>query len=308
MEYKDYYKDLGVAKTATPQEIKKAYRTLAKKYHPDKNNGDKAAEEKFKVVSEANEVLSDPEKRKKYDTVGEDYRNYEQAGAQPGGFDWSRYANPGQNRGYQTSSNEANTGFNDGSMSDLFEMLFGQQGGGQSRRQSVAAKGRDYETETTISLDDAYKGTALIIQLNSQKIKVTIKPGVADRQKLRIPGKGGSGANGGTNGNLFLTIKIAKHPQFHRIGNDLHCNLYVDLYTAILGGKTQIRTLKGKITINIPKGTQSGKEFRLQGLGMPVFSKKNEFGNLFVKVEILLPEQITPEETELFQKLAALRK
>ena len=308
MDYKDYYKDLGVAQTATPDQIKKAYRTLAKKYHPDKNNGDKAAEEKFKVVSEANEVLSDPEKRKKYDAVGEDYRNFQQAGAQQGGFDWSRYANPGQAQGNQARSNTSGSGFTGENMSDLFEMLFGQQSSGQSRRQSAPGKGRDLEAEAAISLEDAYNGTSLLIQLNSQKIKVTIKPGVAHQQKLRIAGKGENGSNGGANGNLFITIKITHHHQFNRKGNDLYCNLSVDLYTALLGGKSHIKTLKGKVTINIPAGTQSGKEFRLQGLGMPVFAKKNEFGNLFVKVEILLPEQLSPEETELFKKLAALRK
>jgi curved DNA-binding protein len=303
MNYKDYYKELGVSKTATPDEIKKAYRTLAKKYHPDKNNGDKAAEEKFKVISEANEVLSDPEKRKKYDQLGNDWNNYTQAGAQPGGFDWSKYANSAN----RTQSNEPSPGFDDENINDLFEMMFGQSNRQQPRRRSVA-KGRDLETETILSLEEAYNGTIRFIQLNDQKIKVTIKSGVADGQKLRIPGKGGKGSNGGTNGNLFLTIRIAPHHYYQRRGNDLHCILPVALYTAILGGKTQIKSFKGIVTIDIPKGTLSGKEFRLQGLGMPVFAKRNEFGSLYVKIEILLPENLNDEELGLFKKLAALRK
>jgi curved DNA-binding protein len=303
MDYKDYYKELGVGKTATSDEIKKAYRTLAKKYHPDKNNGDKAAEEKFKVISEANEVLSDPEKRKKYDQLGNDWNNYTQAGAQPGGFDWSKYANSGN----RTQANGSSSGFEDASINDLFEMMFGQPSSQQSRRRSVA-KGRDLETETILSLEEAYNGTTRFIRLNDQKIKITIKPGAADGQKLRIPGKGGKGQNGGASGNLFLTIKVASHNFFQRKGNDLYCKLPVALYTAILGGKTQIKSFKGKVTIDIPQGTPNDKEFRLQGLGMPVFAKKNEYGSLFIKIEILLPEHLNEEEIGLFKKLAAIRK
>jgi len=308
MIYKDYYKDLGVGKTATPAEIKKAYRTLAKKYHPDKTKGDKASEEKFKEINEANEVLSDPEKRKKYDQFGADWKHYEEAGAQPGGFDWSKYASGRGGQPHQTNTNESDGMFTDESVNDLFEMLFGQHSGQRRGRRSVTVKGEDLETETTLSLEEAYHGTTRLIRLNRQTIKVTIKPGVADRQMLRIPGKGGVGLNGGPNGNLYLTIKIAPHSEFHRIGNNLHSNLPVELYTALLGGKTQIKTLKGKITVNIPKGTPNGKELRLRGLGMPVYAKKNEFGNLLVKVDIMLPENLSEQEMGMFRELAALRK
>lgn len=308
MIYKDYYKVLGVGNTATPDEIKKAYRTLAKKYHPDKTKGDKTAEEKFKEINEANEVLSDPEKRKKYDQFGADWKHYEEAGAQPGGFDWSKYASSRSGQPHRTTTNESDGIFTDESVNDLFEMLFGQRSGQRRGRRSVTVKGDDLETETTLSLEEAYHGTARLIRLNGQTIKVTIKPGVADRQMLRIPGKGGVGLNGGPNGNLYLTTKIAPHPEFHRIGNDLHSNLPVELYTALLGGKTQIKTLKGKVTINIPKGTPNGKELRLRGLGMPVYAKKNEFGNLLVKVDILLPENLSEHEISMFRGLAALRK
>ena len=307
MIYKDYYKDLGIAKSATPAEIKKAYRILANKYHPDKTNGDKAAEEKFKAVNEANEVLSDPIKRKKYDQFGADWKHYEEGGAQPGGFDWSKYANSGgQSR--RTSTNESDTTFTDDNANDLFEMLFGQRGGQRPGRRNVVSKGEDLETETILTLEEAYHGTARLIQLHGQTIKVTIKPGAADQQMLRIPGKGASGMSGGPNGDLYLTVKIAPHPEYHRKGNDIHQDIAVDLYTAILGGKAQIKTLKGAVTVNIPKETPNGTELRLRGLGMPMYGKKNKFGNLIVRVAIVLPEHLSAEESDLFVKLAALRK
>lgn len=307
MAYKDYYKDLGLGKTATPGEIKKAYRTLANKYHPDKNNGDKSAEEKFKVISEANEVLSDPAKRKKYDQFGADWKHYEETGAQPGGFDWSKYTSGRGGQTHRTNANQYNTTFTDEGVNDLFEMLFGQRRGQKQGKRGVVRKGQDLETETTLSLEEAYHGTSRLIQLNGQKIKVTIKPGVLDQQRLRIKGKGGSGLGGGQNGDLYITIKMAPHSDFRRNGSDLYCDLPVELYTAVLGGKTQIKTLKGKVTVNIIKGSSNGKELRLRELGMPVYEKKNEFGNLLVKIGVLLPENLSTEEIDLFEKLVALR-
>ena len=307
MIYKDYYKDLGIGKSATPAEIKKAYRTFANKYHPDKTNGDKAAEEKFKAVNEANEVLSDPVKRKKYDQFGADWKHYEEGGAQPGGFDWSKYASGGgQTR--RPSTDESDTVFADEGVNDLFEMLFGQRSGQQQGRRSVVIKGEDLETQTTLSLEEAYHGTKWLIQLNGQTIKVTIKPGASDQQMLRIPGRGAGGHSGGPNGDLFLTVRITPHPEYQRKGNDLHRDLPVNLYTAVLGGKAEIKTLKGKVTVNIPKGTSNGKELRLRGLGMPVYGKKGKFGDLLVKVDVVLPEHLGTEEIDLFSKLAGLRK
>jgi curved DNA-binding protein len=307
MTYKDYYKILGVGKTATPAEIKKAYRALANKYHPDKTKGDKAAEEKFKEINEANEVLSDPEKRKKYDQFGADWKHYEEAGAQPGGFDWSKYTSGSGGQTYRTSTHGPGAAFGDESVNDLFEMLFGQRSGQRPGRRSAVIKGEDLETETTLSLEEAYHGTTRLIQLNDQTIKVMIKPGVSDQQVLRIRGKGGSGSSGGHDGDLYLHVKVAPHSRYQRKGNDLSCDLPVELYTALLGGKTQINTLRGEVTVNIPKGTPNGVELRLRGLGMPVYAKKNKFGNLHVKVDIVLPENLSEEETDLFRKLAALR-
>jgi curved DNA-binding protein len=308
MTYKDYYKDLGVGKNATPVEIRKAYRMLANKYHPDKTKGDKTAEEKFKVINEANEVLSDPVKRKKYDQFGADWKHYEESGAQPGGFDWSKYTSGRGGQAHRTNTHEPDNMFADEDVNDLFEMLFGQHSGQRRGRRSVVVKGEDLKTETTISLEEAYHGTTRLIKLNGQTIKVTIKPGVFDGQMLRIASKGGIGLGGGPNGDLYLNVRIAPHPEIHRDGNDLHRDIPVELYTAVLGGKTQIKTVKGKVTVNIPKGTPNGKELRLRGLGMPVYAKKNEFGNLLVKIDILLPEDLSDEEIELFRKLAALRK
>jgi curved DNA-binding protein len=308
MTYKDYYKVLGVPNTATPEEIKKAYRVLAQKYHPDKTKGDKGAEDKFKDVNEANEVLSDPEKRKKYDQFGSEWKHYQEGGAQPGGFDWSKYAGGQGGRTHRTTSEDFNSMFGEGGAGDIFELLFGQHGGSRRGRRNAALKGEDLNAETTLSLEEAYKGSTRLIELDGQTIRVTIKPGIADGQDLRIPGKGAPGMNGGPGGDLYLTIRITPHPDFERKGNDLHRDLPVDLYTAVLGGKTQVKTLKGAVNMNIPTGTQTGAELRLKGLGMPVYGKKDEYGNLFVKVVVQIPQNLSEGEIELFKKLAMLRK
>jgi curved DNA-binding protein len=307
MTYKDYYKILGVGTTATPEEIKKAYRKLAFKHHPDKTKGDKAAEEKFKEINEANEVLSDPEKRKKYDQFGAEWKHYEEAGAQPGGFDWSKYAAGQGGQAQRMSREEFDATFADEGVGDLFELLFGQHRGQRRGGRSAAVKGENLEAETTLSLEEAYHGATRIIQLHGQTIRVTIKPGIADMQVLRVAGKGGAGRNGGANGDLYLTIRIAPHPVFHREGGDLHRHSSVDLYTAVLGGKTEVKSLKGTVKVDIPKETLNGTELRLVGLGMPVYGKKNEFGNLFVKFDIRIPEHLSEQEIELFRKLATLR-
>lgn len=308
MTYKDYYKVLGVGTTATPEEIKKAYRKLAFKHHPDKAKGNKAAEEKFKEVNEANEVLSDPEKRKKYDRFGAEWKHYEEAGARPGGFDWSKYATGRSGQARRVSREEFDATFADEGAGDLFEMLFGERSGQGRGRRSGTQKGEDLAAETVLSLEEAYHGSTRLIQLDGQTIRVTIKPGIADMHVLRVSGKGRPGRNGGPNGDLYLTIKIAPHMVFRRSGNDLHRDFPVELYTAVLGGKTQVTTLKGTVKVDIPTETSNGTELRLLGLGMPVYGKKNEFGNLFVKADIRMPERLTEQEIDLFRELAALRK
>ena len=308
MNYKDYYSVLGVTKTATPDEIKKAYRKLAMKFHPDKTTGNKTANEKFNEINEANQVLGDPEKRKKYDQFGADYQRYEQAGAQPGGFDWSKYASPDSNQKQGMSAEEFESMFAEGGDIDLFELLFGRRGARSRGRRSAAFKGDDLNAETTLSLEEAYRGSTRLIQLDGQTIRVTIPPGIADEQVLRIAGKGMDGLNGGPKGDLYLSVKIAPHPEFHRKGSDFHSDFPVELYTAILGGKALVKTLKGAVKVDIPKETQNHKVLRLRGLGMPVFGKRNVFGDLFVTIDIHLPDHLTAQESELFGKLAALRK
>ncbi len=308
MTYKDYYKILGVEKTATKDEIKKAYRKLANKYHPDKTKGDKAAEEKFKDINEANGILSDPAKRKKYDQFGADWKRYEEAGQQPGGFDWSKYTGSRGGQERTMSQEEFSAMFGDEGLGNIFENIFGQQSGGKSGRRGRARKGEDFEAETTLTLEEAYNGTTRLLKINDQTIKITMKPGIADGQILRVTGKGGIGFNGGTNGDLYITIKVAQHPEFQRKGNDLYCDRIVDLYTAILGGKTKIKTIKNIVNVDIPKETPNGKVLRLLGLGMPIYGTKNEFGNMYVTIAIQLPDHLSEQEIDLFKKLSALRK
>lgn len=302
--YKDYYKVLGVAPNATTDEIKKAFRKLAVKYHPDKTRGDKAAEEKFKEINEANEVLSDPEKRKKYDRFGKDWQRYQESGAQPGGFDWSKYAG---SQGGAERTDDFSSIFGGEDAGSLFEILFGQQGGRKRGRRSATLRGEDIGTEATLSLEEAYHGSTRLIEVNGQTIKVTIHPGIEEQQVLRIPGKGTPGPGGGPAGDLYLTIRIAAHPDYHRKGNDLHRGLSVGLYTAVLGGKVELETLKGTIKVDIPGETPNGRVLRLRGLGMPLYGKKQQFGDLFVKVVVKIPEGLSEKEVELFRKLDALR-
>jgi curved DNA-binding protein len=308
MTYKDYYATLGVGAAASTAEVKKAYRTLANKYHPDKSKGDPSAEDKFKEINEANEVLSDSVKRKQYDQYSADWKQYEAAGSRPGGFDWSKYAAGHGGEAPGTGSAGSDGMFSGGDVNDLFEMLFGQHNAPRRGKRHVAIRGEDLETETVLSLEEAYLGSTRLIQLHAQTIKVMIKPGVANEQTLRIPGKGGVGSNEGPNGDLYLTVKIAPHPIFERKGNDLHGPLPVDLYTAVLGGKSQIRALKGNVTVDIPRGTPNGKEVRLRGLGMPLYGKKNQFGNLLLKVDIRLPRDLDDAEIALFEQLGAKRR
>lgn len=304
MNYKDYYKILGVSKTATADEIKKAYRKLAVQYHPDKNQNNKSAEDKFKEVNEANEVLSDPEKRKKYDELGENWQSYQQHGGGNAGqdFDWSKWQNAQGGARGQTQGQQ----FNESDFSDFFENIFGGQFSGGGRRQQ-SFKGQDYQASVQISLEEAYAGTSRQLDLGTEKLKINLKPGTQEGQVLRLKGKGAAGMNGGSSGDLYLTVHIPEHPHFKIKGNDLHCDVKVDLYTAILGGQTLIRTLKGAIKMTISKFTQNEKVLRLKGMGMPVYGKSNEFGDLYAKVKIEIPEKLSEKELQLFTELSNLK-
>lgn len=306
MDYKDYYKILGITKSATIDEIKKAYRKLAIKYHPDKNQGNKLAEEKFKEANEANEVLSNPDKRKKYDELGENWKQYENQGSRGGqGFNRSQYQNAGGGQQYYSSGNE---GFGDGeNFSDFFESVFGKgfsSSGGQ--RANRPQNGADYQAEVELSLEEVFNGTSRLMEVNGEKLQMKFK-GVQDGQKLRIKEKGGQGISGGPRGDIYVIVHIPIHPHFERKGDDLYCETPVDLYTAILGGKAIVHTMKGNIKIDIAKETDNGKILRLKGMGMPKFGKENEFGDLYAKVKIILPKKLTGKEIELFERLSQLK-
>ena len=284
MDYKDYYKILEIDKKATPDEIKKAYRTLAKKNHPDKNLGDKKAEERFKLVNEANEVLGNPEKRKQYDELGENWQQNSQA------YDQQR--NPNQQY-YQGNANQ-------GDFSDFFEQFFAQQRG-SSRQQ--ARRGGDYETEMEISLEEAFAGTSRIIQLENEKLRVTIKPGAYTDQQLRIKSKGAKGSNDANRGDLFIRIRVKENPKFIRKGNDLYQIVNVNLYDAILGNEMIVEAISGKFKIKIDTGTQNGKTIRLKGKGMPIYEKPSYFGDLYLQFQVQIPEKLTEKQKSLFEEL-----
>ena len=314
MEYKDYYKILGVDKNASADEIKTTFRKLALKYHPDKTKGDKVAEEKFKEANEAYEVLSNLEKRKKYDELGENWKYYQQGGGDAQGFDWSKYTQ-GQSgtsggRTYYHYEGDPNEVFGGSGFSDFFDAIFGQASrtGGQGRkRRATAFKGQDFTAEMNITLDEAYRGGARVFKLDGQSIKLKIKPGIKSGQVLKLTGKGATGMNGGPAGDLLLTINIMTNSKYERKGDDLYTDLNVDLYTAILGGKKEFITLKGSIKLNIPKGTHNGKVLKLPKMGMPRYNKPKEYGDLYVKLNVQLPENLKEKELSLFKELQSLR-
>jgi len=304
MDYKDYYTTLGVTKSATKAEIKKAYRNLAKKYHPDKTKGDKVLEEKFKEVSEAYEVLSHDENRKKYDKLGANWKNQQQA-ADSGGFDYSQYySNPGaQGRqgGHQSFEGDPEM------FSDFFNNIFGGGGySGSSGQRQTARKGQNYTAEMEITLDEAYNGGTRIINVNGKKLRIKTKPGSRDKQKIKLTGKGAVGIGGGPAGDLIITIIILPNTEFTRKGDDLYVNLPIDLFTAVLGGKVEIPTLAGSVQMNIPKGTQGGKTLRLKGKGMPKYGSTSQFGDLYVKINIIIPTNLSTEQEKLFTELKKL--
>lgn len=308
MEFKDYYKILGVDKSASQDEIKKAFRKLAMKYHPDKNKGDKASEEKFKDINEAYEVLSDPEKRKKYDQLGDNWKYYQQYGDPSQGFDWSQYTSPGGHT-YSYSGNFEDV-FGEGGFSDFFELLFGsgfKSGRGRRTGTRTAMKGQDMEATLEITLQEAYYGTTRIFKIGNESIKLNIKPGISDEQLLKIPGKGSAGAFGGQPGDLLIRIRVLPDPKFERKGDDLYSTLKIDLYTALLGGKVEFKTLSKTVKIDIPEGTQNGKVLKLAKMGMPRYNSPSQFGDLYLTIQVELPINLTAKEKALFKELRKIR-
>lgn len=293
MDYKDYYGILGVKKDAADKDIKQAYRKLARKYHPDVNPGSKESEDKFKEVSEAYEVLSDKGKRAKYDSFGQQWQQFERGGGgfgAPEGFRYENFDEYGSGPGY----------------GDFFEMLFGPRGGERAGR---SARGHDIEAQIDVTLEEAYDGTtkAFTIGLSprgqSKRLEVKIPAGVREGSRIRLAGEGGSGPTG-AKGDLYLIVRMAPNSRFERKGDDLYTEAAAPFTTAILGGEIQVNTVKGRVTMKIPAGTQSGQTFRLGGKGMPRLGKSGH-GDLYARIRVSVPKHLTARQRELIQELAS---
>jgi curved DNA-binding protein len=292
MNFIDYYKILGVQKNSTEEEIKKAYRKLARKLHPDLNPNDKEANKKFQQLNEANEVLSDPEKRKKYDQYGKDWEHADQfEKAQQSG---RRPANAG---GQDFSGD-----FEGNDFSDFFSSMFGGAGG---RRSQTKFKGQDYNSELQLSLIDAYTTHQQTLNINGKSVRITIPAGIENGQVIKLKGYGAPGVNGGPNGDLLITFSIATNVRYKRLGNDLYINEELNLYTAVLGGDIMIETLSGKIKLKVQPETQNGSKTRLKQKGFPVYKKEGEFGDLYITYNIKIPINLTEKEKALFGELAS---
>jgi curved DNA-binding protein len=301
MAYIDYYKILGVDKSATQDDIKKAYRKLARKLHPDLNPGDKEAEKKFKELNEANEVLSNPENRTKYDKYGENWKHgeeYEKAQQQQRQYQQQNYGGGGF----------SGADFGEGEdFSDFFQSMFGGAGGGfgRSSRGSSSGKfkGQDVHAELNLSLKDAAQTHPQTFDINGKKVRITIPAGVYDGQQIKLKGHGNLGFNGGPNGDLYITFNIPVDPNFERIGDDLKTKASIDLYTAVLGGDVKVTTLDGSVNLKVKPETQNGTTVRLKGKGFPVYKKEGQAGDLFVTYEVKLPTHLTDKQKELFEQL-----
>ena len=308
MAYIDYYKILGVDKNASQDDIKKAFRKLARKYHPDLNPNDPSAKDKFQEINEANEVLSDPEKRKKYDEYGEHWKHADEfeaqkkarqhAGAGGGGF--SGFGGDGGSYWY-SSDGEGFSGGDAGGFSDFFESMFGHRGGGG--RGGSGFRGQDFNAELHLSLRDAAQTHKQVLNVNGKQVRITIPAGVADGQVIKLKGYGGEGINGGPAGDLYITFRIAEDPVFKRLGDDLYMDVEVDLYTAVLGGEKVVDTLEGKVKLKIKPETQNGTKVRLKGKGFPIYKKEGQFGDLIVTYSVKIPTSLTDRQKELFREL-----
>ena len=312
MEYKDYYKILGVDRKANEDEIKRAYRKLALKYHPDRNPGDKQAEEKFKEINEAYQVLSDPAKRTRYDQLGDSYSRFQRRGGASGGFNWEDWFAQ-----EPVSSGNVRVEFGDlgdlneilgGGFSEFFTRIFGGAGAGpvsgRRARQSHAQR-PSYQYETEISLQEAYQGAMRRIEVDGKRLDVKIPVGARTGTKVRVADVLSDPS--GHKGDLYLNIKVLDDKRFQRKGEDLYTDVTVDLYTAVLGGEATVQTLGGNVVLTIPPGTQPGQTFRLGGRGMPRLKKPEEHGDLYVQVKVSLPRKLSQEQRELFEKLAKMK-
>jgi curved DNA-binding protein len=313
MDYKDYYKTLGVDKKADEKEIKRAYRRLAREFHPDVNPGDSQAEERFKEINEAYEVLGDTEKRAKYDRFGTSWQQYQHRGGDPGGFDWSQWSSSGFPGGTRV---EVGDDLGDlfgggGGFSDFFNILFGDartrsSGFGQRGRGRMASQ--DLEQPVRITLEEAFHGTRRLLEKDGRRLEVRIPRGVKTGSRIRMVGEGGPGGGGVPAGNLYLNVTVEPHPAFKRDADDLRRDIDLDLYTAVLGGEVRVGTLEGDVTLRVPPETQGGRTFRLRGKGMPKLRNPDKRGDLYVTVRVRLPKNLNEREKQLFQDLAEIRR
>ena len=308
MEYKDYYQVLGVDKKADEKEIKRAFRRLARQYHPDKNPNDKKAEDKFKEINEAYEVLGNPDNRAKYDQLGQSYQRYRQMGGTPGNFDFSQWFSGGAPAGasYQTMKGELEDllGGSGGNFSDFFSSIFGNMNRAGPRGPAAP---RTPEQTVSITLEEAYQGTTRTFGRDGERFTAKIPKGADNGSKIRLRGKGGL-SPAGTATDLVLAIVIEPHPTFSREGQDLKTEIEVDVLTAILGGKATVPTLGGPVTLTIPAGTQNGRTFRLRGKGMPSLQTADQYGDLLAQIKVHIPEQLSDEERRLYEQLAHYRR
>lgn len=295
MAYIDYYQILGVDKTASQADVKKAYRKLARKFHPDLNPDDSKAKDKFQEINEANEVLSDPEKRKKYDEYGEHWKHADefeaqkqarqQAGAGGGGGGFSGFSG------------------NEGDFSDFFESMFGQRTRGGGGGRAAGFRGQDFNAELHLSLRDAAHTHKQVLTVNGKNVRITIPAGVADGQVIKLKGYGGQGSNGGPNGDLYITFIIAEDALFKRLGDNLYIDVPVDFYTAVLGGEQVVRTLDSEVKLKVKPETQNGTKVKLKGKGFPIYKKEGEAGDLIVTYTVKIPTNLTDRQKELFREL-----
>jgi len=294
MDFVDYYKILGVDKSATPKDIKNAYRKLARKHHPDLNPNDKDAKKNFQQINEANEVLSDPEKRKKFDQYGKDWQHADE-------YAKANQQQSGGSRGTRSSGGQSGSDF-----SDFFESMFGGSAGGNRGRQT-RYRGEDYNAEIHLNLNDAYETHKQTLSVNGKNIRITIPAGIENGQIIKIPGHGGQGTNGGPNGDLYIEFSIANHSLFKRLGNNLYANIDLDIYKAVLGGEITIDTLNGQVKLKVKPESQNGSKVKLKGKGFPVYKNEGQFGDLLLTYILKIPTNLTEKQKELFTELSKLQ-
>lgn len=295
MPYIDYYKILGLSKSASESDIKRAYRKLARKYHPDLNPNDAEAEKKFKEINEANEVLSNPENRKKYDAYGEHWQHAEE------------YEKAKQQGAYQRSYQGTTSGYSEEDFSDFFESMFGGRASSGTRGRQVKFRGQDFNAELQLDLKDVYTTHKRTLTVNNKNIRITIPAGVENGQTIKIKGHGGKGVNGGPNGDLYIQFSIVNHSKFKRDKENLYTTVDLDLYKALLGGELMVDTFNGKVKLNIKPETQNGTKVKLTGKGFPKYKREGQFGDLYITYNIKLPTNLTNKEKELIQQLQTLR-